>query len=249
MERERNLWRWGGAVFFVMSLAVSAWLLFGRRGAVPVETTQGIDFRATISPEDRRWLDEHLPRVTPDPFSDELEPVMAALNERERELLVIFTPPEDRFLKARHWALLPQHVTGDPRELEIFFAHLDRAVRVTEDGPMLPDPDTPEGQNAMTCITALGALRRAVETGRFTDMHGLIEEHAVRWSHGRTYAVSAGMILKQLEERGELSARGAAALARVCENLFTRDSIDRQLAIFRANYQSRSVPGQRDAAQ
>lgn len=166
-----------------------------------------IDWEATISSEDRRWLHEVIPAATPDPFSDDFDEVMASLDAKTRKLVVIFYPSQyQREIVARAWALTADTMTGDPRELDPLFEHLERPVELNEWGdyiPKSPDQDTR--------AAALYGLARAVASGRYTDLHPRIERIAVEHARAPVFRMNAAIILMLLGEHGGRSPTGEEA--------------------------------------
>src|SRR5690606_12922091 len=71
------------------------------------------------TPERQALVDEAA-RTTPDPLSDELVPVLAALPKQHRDLVFFGKTESDFYLAARSWALRDGYVTGDRREVDMF---------------------------------------------------------------------------------------------------------------------------------
>jgi hypothetical protein len=201
----------GAAVGVALLLGIGAWLLLGggRGAATPAAKSARIDWEATISADDRRWLDDVIPQATPDPFSDDLDEVMASLEPKKRKLVVIFHPARyQREIVARAWALDADTMTGDASEIERLLEHLERPVEFNEFGDY--DPESPDQD---TRAAALYGVARAVASGRYADLHPRIERVAIEHARAPVFRMNAAIILTLLGEHGGRSPAGEAAFA------------------------------------
>jgi hypothetical protein len=200
-----------GAVIVIAAASIGYTLL--RPGPVRAPASQasesrGIDWRATIGEEDRRWLDETIPAATPNAFSDDLTQVMASLDERHRELIVIFRHGHhERYIAARAWALRDDTMTGDPEELRPLLDALEGEVVIDKWGDYAPDSPDEYRRN-----TALTGLQRAVASGRYSALHDRIEQIAMKHQPAPVFRGNAVILLMLLSEKGDLSPGGATAM-------------------------------------
>lgn len=90
------------------------------------------------TPEQQALLDQAA-RTPPDPISDELVPVLAAIHEDYRKLIFFDKLESDFYLAARSWALRDGYVTGDPREVDMFVNILNKPISDNSRAAARPD--------------------------------------------------------------------------------------------------------------
>lgn len=170
------------------------------------------------TPDQQELLDQAA-RTAPDPLSDELVPVLAALPKEDREL-VFFDKLESHFyLAARSWALRDGTVTGDPREVEMFLSILSNFPEKAA----VPQ----SGRNAAPKDYAFIALQNAVLAGdphrsRFPEFERLALSH-IDTLHGD----HALRLLYILDQHDGLSDVGKQMLDERTEKQWVRNMVSR----------------------
>jgi len=220
-----------GALVVVAVVAVSIWKVAhspaGRAGLPPLSAEQ-VELVRTAA--------------EPDPFSESLEPVLASLPERLRDIVVREPDEELRLLRARAWAMRPGNVHGDDGEVSLFLDRLEAPLNVQTE-PTRPSAADPAARRAADIrVAALYGLLKAIEIAGPYDEELLqrIERAAVAhlsWPIAvRRDAVEtlAAAVLLSMESRQELSEPAQRALEQALqENPLLEDDAKRNVQIMR----------------
>lgn len=173
------------------------------------------------SPAQQALLDE-AERTPPDPLSEELVPVLAAVAPDYRPLVFYDTSdPRHIHHTARAWALREGSVTGDPREIEPFLEILREPLDTSPDQPELPRKGDlrPTSLIALYNVVIAGDPHRA----RFPTFEDIAIEHATSPS----YRIHALMLLYLLDDQNGLSETGRGVLNEWLSKPGYRDRVPR----------------------
>lgn len=153
----------------------------------------------------------------PDPFSDELAPVLAAVPPRYRAVLLRQhgrgeVSEETMYFLARAWALSRDNMTGDDAEMELFLSRLERSI--PESVP-LDSLHTPEFESEKDeRLNALHAMSRALlsEAPYSEAVRQRIHDQALRHLPYKLWKEYSARLLVLLHEQGALTEEEVALM-------------------------------------